>query len=62
MAFTVMLNEAQAVFLADACEAALAAAPPEVRSDIDFEFLPAMFRDLPVQEAESPGTLHGFCL
>lgn len=70
--FTVIINEHQRALLVAAMEAGLPAVKPilsAVPSDFgdesafaDAENLLAMLVDLPKQEAESPGCLHGLCL
>lgn len=49
-------REALAFLLASPAGAAL------VALDGPLEYWPEMVRDLPKEEAESPGVIHGFCL
>jgi hypothetical protein len=64
MAYTIMVNEEQRLIIERALtEAALDGVEkrdPEEQEEL--ELLVGMFTDLPAQEQENPGTLHGFCL
>lgn len=75
MAYTIMINEYQRELIQEAIAAYIEHNDTFLRERIfpelykghtnaasELELLHSMFNDLPEQEAECPGVLHGFCL
>jgi len=60
--FTIQINEEQRAFLERATLLLLSSMPRTDESRDELHLLYGMLADLPKEEAESPGCLHGFTL